>query len=61
MAEEKEMVFSARCKWFFGFLPEQNITGFMAELKALTWADKLEFHELFNKAGMPTSMPKQQT
>lgn len=35
-------------------------TEFMAELRALTYEDKVWFANQFNKEGMPTEMPKPQ-
>ena len=51
--------FAARMKDFFGYLPGQKLGDFMAELKALSAADKAEFCEAFNAMGLPTQAPKE--
>lgn len=58
MSEQKTLTFTARCKDFFGLHPGETITQFVAEMKALTPADKAEFHEAFNQMGLPTEPPK---
>lgn len=39
----KQMTFAAAMKDYFGFHPNQTISGFMQELKALTDEDKKWF------------------
>lgn len=50
--------FVAQMKAFFGLLPGQSVTGFGAELKALSAADKLEFAAMLNAAGYPCDPPQ---
>jgi hypothetical protein len=44
-------------KNFFGLLPGQSISGFAAELKALSLEEKLEFHRMLNAAGYECDPP----
>ena len=54
MAEQKEIGFAVACKKFFGLMPEQNMQGFVAEIKKLTPEDKKEMApQLAAELGMP--------
>lgn len=57
MSDEKKISFTVRCKNFFGLLPGKSIRDFAAEMKALTYEDKVEFCAAFNANGMPTLDP----
>ncbi|MET0785361.1 MAG: hypothetical protein ABWY25_01475 [Paenisporosarcina sp.] len=50
--ELKLVTFIQACKLFFGLLPNQTLLQFMAEVKALTPADKTEMVELFRGVGL---------
>ena len=57
MEEKKLITFAARCKAYFGMLPDQSLQDFAKELKDLTTEDKLEFWEAFNAMGLETARP----
>lgn len=43
--------FTKAVKDYFGYLPGQNLSGFMAEVKALDAADREYFKKLFLTVG----------
>lgn len=44
--------FTKACKDYFGYLPGQNLSGFMAEVKALDETDRIYFRKEFLKVGI---------
>ncbi len=54
------MAFAGAMKAFFGLQATtygDGIQGFVKELKALTPADKVEFHRELNRIGIVTDLP----
>jgi hypothetical protein len=49
--------FGVQMRSFFGFRAGEGAKEFVAELKALSHADKLEFAEMLNAAGFPCDPP----
>ena len=49
--------FTAAMKEYFGLLPGETIVQFAAELKALTYAEKLEFHSMLAAVGVDCVPP----
>ncbi len=45
------MAFTARMKAYFGLREGENIMGFAQELKALSYQEKCQFHEMLVKGG----------
>ena len=55
MAEKRAL--TAQLKDFFGYRPGTGLKEFSAELKALTYQDKVDFAKMFNDYGLPTEEP----
>ncbi len=55
------MAFSAAMKHFFGLKPGQSIMEFGAELKQLTFDDKMEFAKMLRAQGIPSDDPQTPT
>lgn len=53
MSEQQvlEMSLVSACKHYFGMKPDQTLSDFSAEFKALTEADKAEIKEYLTKEG----------
>lgn len=51
------MTLAASCKKYFGLREGQTLRGFSAELKDLTYDDKIEIALLLNEEGHPTDLP----
>lgn len=49
--------FTAVMKEYFGLLPGENIMGFSAELKKLSYQEKLEFHAMLEAGGVACLEP----
>jgi hypothetical protein len=52
------MTFAASCKKYFGLHEGQSLKEFSAELKCLTYEDKVEIADLLTAEGFPTDHPK---
>ncbi len=50
--------FTAACRDFFGFLPDQKLSEFAAELKQVTPQDKKDIHEGFKAIGIDCDPPQ---
>lgn len=48
----EKMFFVIACNKFFGLLPDQNLSGFQAELKKLDENDRAYFAREFAKIGI---------
>lgn len=57
--ETKSMTFIAACKDFFGLLPGQTLSQFLAETKALTEKDRAELSAMLAANGytLTTAQP----
>lgn len=51
--------FIGGCREFFGFKPDQTLTEFGAEIKALSYEDKLELAQGLRDTGMDVADPAQ--
>lgn len=50
--ELKSMSFIAACRTFFGILPNQQLSEFAKEVKALTDKDRTDLIEMFKTVGI---------
>lgn len=54
---DKRPSFTQACRTFFGFQPDQKLSGFAAEIKALSHKDKVEIADGLRKAGIDCDDP----
>lgn len=51
------VAFTKAMKDFFGYQAGKGASGFVAELKALSYEEKLKFAEMLREGGMPCDDP----
>jgi hypothetical protein len=52
-----QKTFIAACREFFGFKPEQTLNEFSAEIKQLSYHDKMELATEMRKVGIDVADP----